>query len=215
MLLDSSEAKTELGILINHIVYIAKRGDELLLASAKLAVASLTNSPPQLEVVREINSSLSYRKKPPYEKMTPSTQVIVGLCFCFYIAISTLFIGVSGLKIPEQFFGVNASLVLLAAGSGAIGSIVSIMSRVGEFGSLASNDQMVYFFTGLFRPFIGTAFAVFVFCVVKAGVIPIELGAESREVLIISAIAFLSGFSERFAKDFAEKAESVIGVAKD
>jgi hypothetical protein len=206
------ESQKQLGHLVNHISYIAKKGDDLLLKSAKIALSSLLKSPPDLFVAKEINSNLAYRKKPPYEKMTPSTKVILGLCFCFYFAFSLLIVGGTGFKIPEQFFGVSSALILLAAGSGAIGSIVSIMSRVGDFSDLETKDHMVYFFTGLFKPVIGTAFAVFIFSLIKAGIVPIDLGNETREVLVISAISFLSGFSERFASDFTKKVESTIGA---
>jgi len=213
-LLQSQEAQKELGELVNHISYIAKKGDELLLQSAKIALSSILKQPAELDVAKEININLAHRNKAPYEKMTPSTKVIFGLCFCFYVSFSILIIGSggSGFEIPEQFFGINSSLVLLAAGSGSIGSIISIMSRVGNFSELESNDHMVYFFTGLFKPLIGTAFAVFIFCLVKAGIVPIDLGNETREVLIISSIAFLSGFSERFAKDFTRKAENALSI---
>lgn len=156
--------------------------------------------------------------------MPPSTKVILGLClclclcfyfcfyFCFCFAFSLLIIGGTGLKIPEHFFGISSSLILLVAGSGAIGSIVSIMSRVGEFSDMETKNHIVYFLTGLFKPIIGTSFAIFIFCLIKAGIVPIDLGNETREVLVISAIAFLSGFSERFASDFTKKAESTIGA---
>lgn len=206
------DSQKEIGQLVNHIAYIAKRGDDLLLKSASIALSSLLKSPADLVVAKEINSNLAHRKKAPYDKMTPSTKVILGLCFCFYFAFTLLIAGGTGFKVPEQFFGVSSSLILLAAGSGAIGSIVSIMSRVGTFSDLETKDHMVYFFTGLFKPVIGTSFAVFIFCLIKAGIVPIDLGNESREVLVISAVAFLSGFSERFASDFTRKAESAIGV---
>jgi hypothetical protein len=213
-LLQSQEAQKELGELVNHISYIAKKGDELLLQSAKIALSSILKQPAELDVAKEININLAHRKKAPYEKMTPSSKVIFGLCFCFYASFSILNVGSggAGFEIPEQFFGINSSLVLLAAGSGSIGSIISIMSRVGNLTELESNDHMVYFFTGLFKPLIGTAFAVFIFCLVKAGIVPIDLGNETREVLIISSIAFLSGFSERFANDFTRKAENALSI---
>lgn len=210
--IECEESQKELGQLVNHISYIAKRGDDVLLQSARIALSSLIKSPVELIIAKEVNSNLSYRKKPPYEKMTPSTKVIFGLCVCFYFALSTLWVGGTDFNIPEHFFGINSSLILLAAGSGAIGSIVSIMSRVGEFSELEAKDHMVYFFTGLFKPVIGTSFSVLIFCLIKAGIVPIDLGDETREVLVICSIAFLSGFSERFASDFTKKAENVIGA---
>lgn len=210
--IETPAAQEQLGSLINNISYISKRGDDILLKSANIAFSALTKSPHELEIAKQINEYLSHRKKAPYDKMTPSTKVILGLCFCFYLALSTLFVGGSGFDIPEDFFGINSSLVLLAAGSGAIGSIISIMSRVGEFVDLDARDHMVHFFTGLFKPLIGTAFAIFVFSLVKAGIIPIDLGPPSREVLVIFSLAFLSGFSERFAKDFTQKAGKALGA---
>ncbi|MGN2612996.1 hypothetical protein GNP44_18835 [Aliivibrio fischeri] len=211
--INDPDIQKELGLLICHIYTISKKRDEFLLKSAKIAYSSIIKEPCELNVIKQINENLAHRKKPPYDRMTPSTKVILGLCICFYFAFSLLIVGGTGFKVPDTFFGINSSLVLLAAGSGAIGSIVSIMSRVGEFVDLAHRDHMVYLFIGLFKPLIGMAFAVFVFCVVKAGIIPIDLGEQPREELIIAALAFLSGFSERFAKDFTQKTEKVLNVS--
>lgn len=208
--IECNEVQKELGQLVNHIAFIAKRGDDLLLANARIAVSSLLRTPAELVVAKEVNIKLAHRKKAPYDRMTPSTRVIFGLAVCLYLALSLLGLGGGNFDIPDQFFGVNSSSILLAAGCGAIGSIVSIMSRVSQFSDMETNDRMVYFFTGLFKPIIGTAIAVFVFCLVNAGIVPIDLGDGTHEVYVISVVTFLSGFSERAASDFTNKAENAI-----
>lgn len=212
--IEDAETQDELGELINNISYIAKRGDMFLLDNAEIAVNSAISEKPEIRIIKKINEHLSHRKKPPYEKMTPSTRVIFGLALCLYAAVSFLSIRNTGTNIPDTFFGIDTSLMLLVAGCGAIGSIVSIMARVGEFYNLKSNDIMVHMFMGLFKPLIGSAFAIFVFSTIKAGVIPIAVGEGAKEALLFMSIGFLSGFSERFATDFTGKAEKVL-VGKD
>ena len=204
------QVQNELGDLINHISYIAKRGDMLLLDSAEIAINSALSEEPEVYIIKKINENLSHRKKPPYEKMTPSMKVVFGLAMCLYATISVMVIGSKGISIPDKFFGIDTSLMLLVAGCGAIGSIVSIMARVGEFYSIKSDDIMVYMFMGFFKPFIGSAIALFVFATIKAGIIPIAVGEGPKEALIFMAIGFLAGFSERFASDFTGKAEKVL-----
>jgi hypothetical protein len=66
------------------------------------------------------------------------------------------------------------------------------------------------FFTGFFKPIIGTAFALFVFATLKAGLIPLAIDESVEGLYFFAALAFVSGFSERFAKDIAERAEQTV-----
>ena len=103
----------------------------------------------------------------------------------------------------------ESSLFVLVAIAGAVGSAVSIMVRIQDFMHLKNTDPSVLFFTGFFKPIIGTAFALFVFAILSSGLIPVTIDpAKAR--YFFAALAFVSGFSERFAKDVATRTEQTI-----
>jgi len=109
----------------------------------------------------------------------------------------------------EKVLGLDSSLLILVGLAGALGSIVSIMVRIQDFGKAGDADQSVLFFTGFFKPVIGMSFALFVFAVLSAGILPITIEPEKSRYFF-AALGFVSGFSERFASDVASRTEGVI-----
>jgi hypothetical protein len=60
-------------------------------------------------------------------------------------------------------------------------------------------------------PIIGMSFAMFVFACLNAGIFPLPLKWMAPAAgYFFLALAFVSGFSERFAQDIASRAESSI-----
>ena len=119
-------------------------------------------------------------------------------------------------KIPhyQMIFGIKSSELGMVAFAGAIGGIVSIMVRIKDFSDRQDVDKTVLFFTGLFKPFVGAAFALFVLTVLRSGIIPVTINVGAGNYFFL-AVSFVSGFSERFAKDIEKTAESqIVGPAK-
>ena len=114
-------------------------------------------------------------------------------------------------KITGQkvIFGIDVSILLWVGLAGALGSIVSIMVRLQDFTLLPNGDPSILFFTGFFKPVVGASFALFVFAALKAGLIPVTIESD-KEMYFFMALSFVSGFSERFAKDIATKTEQKI-----
>jgi hypothetical protein len=90
---------------------------------------------------------------------------------------------------------------------GGVGAIVSVMQRLTT-GQLrlsyrASHFEMLRY--GLFRPLIGAVFGVLLFIVLRAGLVSVAgappEGARDRLLYFYIALAFLAGFSERWAQD--------------
>jgi hypothetical protein len=66
----------------------------------------------------------------------------------------------------------------------------------------------------MFKPVIGASFAMFVFSVLHAGLIPITIQDDKASYFFL-ALAFVSGFSERFARDIANNAERQVAGSGD
>ena len=91
--------------------------------------------------------------------------------------------------------------VLVAIGMGALGAIVSVLSRMSGKGAFSIDHEIgrkAIRRLGSFRPFIGATFALALYFGVDSGVIP--LGSKDRTFSFYAIISFLAGFSERWAK---------------
>ncbi|PWU18208.1 MAG: hypothetical protein C5B48_14970 [Candidatus Rokuibacteriota bacterium] len=103
----------------------------------------------------------------------------------------------------REFFG-----CLIAGG---LGALVSVMSRIsaGRF-ALASDFGARYpLFLGILRPLIGSIFGLVIYFALASGVVKIfnlpeqgsGLQAANASLYFYAAMAFLAGFSERWARD--------------
>lgn len=107
--------------------------------------------------------------------------------------------------------GVSASSSAAIAGyaiAGAVGALVSIMSRVNE-GTLALKFDLdlargFVLLIGSMRAFIGMVFGLLAFFAVTSGFVKLFVlpasGSDER-FYFLCAVAFLAGFSERWAQD--------------
>jgi hypothetical protein len=88
--------------------------------------------------------------------------------------------------------------------AGAVGAIVSVMSRMSS-GKLEIEYETRRSFLALlggFRPLIGAIFGVALYFGMASGILPIEPPRDQNEVFFFfTFLAFLAGFSERFAQD--------------
>jgi hypothetical protein len=116
---------------------------------------------------------------------------------------------IGALRSEADILGPLTPLVL-TFGAGAAGAVVSVMQRMGSPDGLVKNYQAppetIRLF-GMLRPliggFVGTAFHV----LVLAGLIPLALPDDRTATLyFLMGVAFLAGFSERWAKDLLGKA---------
>jgi hypothetical protein len=104
--------------------------------------------------------------------------------------------------------------------AGGIGACLSVLQRLTS-GRLKldyrSDRKMLRLFGGV-RPFVGAAFGMITFCVIKAGLLPDTIRVpESRGPLIafVSFFAFFAAFNERFFQDMLRTASSGIGGGSD
>jgi hypothetical protein len=126
-----------------------------------------------------------------------------------YIEFALDFFGIKG----STFFSTDIFFILIAISMGALGSSVSVITASDRFLNITKSRKVDPFYIGFFRPFVGMAFAIFVVALIESGVfssilqVPEGAGGESqtRKVYLFAAIAFVAGFSERFAPGLAEQ----------
>jgi hypothetical protein len=121
----------------------------------------------------------------------------------------------------------DADLVLLAImvfSSGALGSVISILTRINQFDTKQSEfsqyaDPLLPIFTGAFKPIIGSSFGLLFFALINSGIITIQSisdGNDRTRDFFFCAVAFIVGFSERLATDVIRKTENTIaGIPSD
>jgi hypothetical protein len=216
----ADDLQCELALLINVLPDI-KRVDSIpLLNAIEIAINTLLCEQPNLKLAQDIIEDVRTRvriQRNPLRAIlkggTSPTRVILGLSMLLYIAVPLLLVVWPWLSNREQLFGIETGMLGVVVFGGALGSVVSIMVRIHDFAGLDNQDPSVLFLTGFFKPVIGVSFALFVYAMLEAGLIPVEIKAES-ERFFYAALSFISGFSERFARDVVTRAEAALSGGK-
>jgi hypothetical protein len=99
--------------------------------------------------------------------------------------------------------GDELQIPLLCYGAGALGALVSAMSRMGkpERGSFNIDFELgrpLMRRLGVYRPFVGAVIGVGLYFLLASGILDVTV-EEAKEPYYYGFAAFLSGFSERFA----------------
>jgi hypothetical protein len=102
--------------------------------------------------------------------------------------------------------------VILMVMTGTFGGVVSILTRIQQFDNPKTHkyeDDFLPVLIGLVKPILGGSFAFFIFLLLSSGVSPIELkGKPSTSYFYgLLTLAFIAGFSERFAPDLISQVE--------
>jgi hypothetical protein len=104
------------------------------------------------------------------------------------------------------------SLLSFCLASGAIGAVISVMVRINRGTTLEvdfDRGRVVTVLAGSFRPIIGAVFGGALYVLVQAGLLPLQVpaadaianGVTNRDSFFFLGLAFLAGFSERWAQD--------------
>lgn len=140
--------------------------------------------------------------------MLGGLAVIVGLAAVMLLALSPT----SNIDESTGFF-----LVSLVAGSA--GAMVSVMYGITS-GTLRLNDLVlsgesgprVLSIAGVMRPLLGAVFGVVLYVLLESRLLPLAGPAEeSKRIFFYMAVAFLAGFSERWARGIVAGTEKQIG----
>jgi gluconate kinase len=123
----------------------------------------------------------------------------------------------AGLAIGLSFtslWGLKVEALLLCAGAGSVGALVSVLSRM----SLGDDEFSIDFEVGrpllrrlgLYKPFVGSVFSVATYFLVAGGLLPSET-SSGDPLFFYGILGFLAGFSERFTGVIFGNAQSLIG----
>jgi hypothetical protein len=164
-----------------------------------------------LELARELTKSTRNSVRFYRWLGSPSTAVACWLSLYFYLlAPFSLLIADQMTHIDfEKLLGTSLGMLLLVSLAGALGSIVSVLIRIQNHSFKPKVwEPIPFMFTGLFKPIVGMAFAIFVFAIFNSGIVPVDvMGPDNgpKENLFFLAVAFIAGFSERCEKYIAEE----------
>jgi hypothetical protein len=104
------------------------------------------------------------------------------------------------LPLPDE----QRSSVGFCLACGGIGAMVSVMVRITNRRKVQidmDQGRFVTVLSGAFRSIIGAVFGAVVFVLVTGGLLPIATSGSGEKVLFFAGLAFLAGFSERWAQD--------------
>jgi hypothetical protein len=96
----------------------------------------------------------------------------------------------------------DVRLLLLCAGAGAVGALVSVLSRMS-----AATDKFAVDFEvgrpllrrlGLYKPLVGSVFGVSLYFLLASGLLMTQPPSKHKVIYFYAIAAFLAGFSERF-----------------
>lgn len=106
--------------------------------------------------------------------------------------------------------GDNATQLVIVVHAAFMGGIISILARVQNFVNDVDAGPVLVFISVFRKPFLGAAFAVLVFCTLKAGILTVPGVSLDGSVAIFTVwtLGFVCGFSERFASDIILEASN-------
>lgn len=212
------EGQQQVARMIALLPRIRRLNDPTLMGSLEVAAAAVIAQPAKPALAKEVITGVGSEVTKRSSLMTPllfilrgegssAAPVIAGMATLLYFVLPLMWVYLRRLSPDADFFGIPVRSFLVAMGAGGLGSSVSIMVRINEFGALKDDpDAAVLFLTGLFKPVIGASFALFFLAMFKAGLIPLKIDPAAEPYFVL-ATSFVSGFSERFARDVVSTAE--------
>lgn len=193
---------------------VRRTRDPLLVARLESVVQALVKNPPNCEfaegVLQDIKDELdeysNFYKKMKHGHVPSSSLMIFGASSVFFLIclpaiMSELIDETNGINLERVLFdGFTLMQLYTVIVFGALGSIISILLRINDFEEHFDVGGRVVYFTGVIRPIIGAVFALIVFLIINSDLIGVPIDREGVKINSLGIIiAFISGFSERFA----------------
>jgi hypothetical protein len=123
-------------------------------------------------------------------------------------AIVAAVAGVLYLTSFDRWHSPTTQALFMVAAMGGVGAIISVMSRMAGKGAFSADHEVgrkMVRRLGSLRPFIGATFAVALYFGFSSGVVGL-LNTTEKSLSFYAVIAFLSGFSERWARVMLDRA---------
>ena len=220
------ETQDELGLILQLIPAVERSGNAALLANLELAVESLLAQPPNrlLAIRLREASQQSILRRSPFRSILPgtsaSTWVIAGMGILLFLVVPILIVFIlfvvpsGGTTIGERGTGTYIAyrfFALIHDSGRAWERDQHSRPREGLLRIRILNPPAL-FWTGFFKPIIGSTFALFVFCAFASGLLNIN-GSVNQKFMYLT-LAFVAGFSERFAPDLVSRLEGSVIAAE-
>jgi hypothetical protein len=217
-------AADQLAELVNILPGVSRSGTPHLLSVAEVTAAALTNpnTSPTLgkKLVGMLRGHIWLYRLVGYSAPM-ATGLGLFIFFCLFLVLTPIFLDSLLINLAagiDAFLGVPLSVLILIGMAGALGSIVSVMTRIdGSVFKEGTAGPQAYAIIGLTKPIVGAAFALFVFALLQSPLVPLDIPQPSAEDaqntagFLYLALAFVAGFSERFATGLATRAEQSTG----
>jgi hypothetical protein len=184
--------------------------DRVLVREAKIVAACLARDDIKAPTAQLVVNGLASRLR-PFSGL-PAGHVMLGILMFLgaLVAIDVLlsyFWQTSSWNLEDMaqsggfyIFNVSPWLIIAIATAGGLGSIVSMLTRIQSFSALAGTDRRVLWMIGAMRPVIGITFALFIFAVLQAQILPFNFPEGPKANFEYVALAFIAGFSERLSR---------------
>jgi hypothetical protein len=158
------------------------------------------------EVVnQQLNAADQYYQQ--FTQRTVRSAYFRGIGYGLAVAIALFVV----LYLFRKAFNAPAAL-LWSILAGALGALTSVLSSA-TFGRIVLDRPQGgtwNTFLGAFRPLIGSLFGAAFFALISAGFLPIKVPTGNGAIALYASIAFLAGFSHRWAQDTLKAAEGRI-----
>jgi hypothetical protein len=180
-------------------------------------------------LARRVAYSLSLQTS----KSSSLARVILGIvCYIFVgLSLVSAYLDIPPTQLmlaPWVFFAgirkflANPSVMdatFAAAMFGGLGSVVSLLLRIGSFEAVRGRSPLYLFLFGLVQPIIGLIIGGVVGAALAAHLINVSFQQTAQDapvnVYFVAVVGFLCGFSERVAKTALATAGRAIGLEED
>jgi hypothetical protein len=182
------------------------------------------------KAARRARSELS-RVETYYDRAGEKTGRLI---YFWGMMIGVVTLGVLGVvgallyALPQQTQLSDTKTIFICYGMGAIGAVISVLTRMSQTGK--AGDAFIDYEVGRpalrrvgsFRPVIGAVFAVVLYFALQSGLVNLQTsaGAKTGDInqtttFFYAALAFMAGFSERWARVVLGGATRMVGEADE
>jgi hypothetical protein len=130
-------------------------------------------------------------------------EYFIGMAVGLALLVAGLF--ALGLLTHAHFSTEPLLYTPLAAGLGAFVSVLARMTR-GQLRLSYESGRTIMRLLGLIRPLLGALFGAAIYVMLAGGLLTIDPPKPDRQLFFYLGIAFVAGFSERFAQDMVARA---------
>jgi hypothetical protein len=113
----------------------------------------------------------------------------------------------------------DVRVLLLCTGAGAVGALVSVLSRMSGGGDKFTVDfevgRPLLRRLGLYKPLVGSVFGLALYFLLVSGILMTKAPDERKTIYFYAVVAFLAGFSERFTGVMFGNAERLLSGEGD